>query len=99
MRKILILPALLLVAVLTSAQGNSDRQIDLRAKTSNNTSASASFRGTYNGNAQLGQASKLPIRSLLYPGATTKIYVRVVSLYDTNKKHADVGYMSDDRDQ
>ena len=99
MRKILFILAVLFVAALGLAQVDSDRQIDLRAKTSNNTSASASFHGMYNGNAQLGQVSKLPIRSLLYPGATTKIYVRVVSFFDTNKKHVDVGYMSDNRDQ
>src|SRR6185369_4158002 len=97
MRKLFHILPVLLVAALSSAQV--DSQIDLRAKTSNNTSASTSFRGMYNGNAQLGQVSKLPIRSLLYPGATTKIYVRVVSFFDTNKKHIDVGYLSDNRDQ
>lgn len=71
----------------------------LESRTANNTSTSASFRGMYNGNAQLGQVSKLPIRSLLYPGATTKIYARVVSFFDQNKKHVDIGYLSDNRDQ
>ena len=52
-----------------------------------------------NGNTALSQVSKLPIRSLLYPGATTKIYVRVVSFFDQNKKHVDIGYLSDNRDQ
>src|ERR1043165_6052258 len=99
MRKTFFIFTALFVAVLASAQVDSEKQIDLRAKTSNNTSTSASFRGMYNGNAQLGQVSKLPIRSLLYPGATTKIYARVVSFFDQNKKHADVGYLSDDRDQ
>ena len=99
MRKIFLIFPALLVTALALARVDADRQVDLRAKTSNNTSASASFRGMYNGNAQLGQVSKLPIRSLLYPGATTKIYVRVVSFFDQNKKHADIGYLSDDRDQ
>src|SRR5215470_15258491 len=99
MRKIFLIFPALLVTAMALAQVDSDRQADLRAKTSNNTSASASFRGMYNGNAQLGQVSKLPIRSLLYPGATTKIYVRVVSFFDQNKKHVDVGYLSDNRDQ
>ena len=99
MRKTFLTLTALFVATLASAQVDSDKQIDLRAKTSNNTSASASFHGMYNGNAQLGQVSKLPVRSLLYPGATTKIYVRVVSFFDQNKKHADVGYLSDDRPQ
>lgn len=52
-----------------------------------------------NGNAQLGHVSKLPIRSLLYAGSTTKIYARVVSFFNQNQKHIDVGYRSDNRDQ
>src|ERR1051326_2494330 len=99
MRKMFLIFPALLVTALALAQVDADRQVDLRAKTSNNTSASASFRGMYNGNAQLGQVSKLPIRSLLYPGATTKILVRVVSFFDQNKKHIDVGYLSDNREQ
>src|ERR1051325_7168103 len=99
MRKIfLILPALLVTA-LALAQVDADRQVDLRTKTSNNTSAGASFRGMYNGNAQPGHVSKLPIRSLLYPGATTKIYARVVAFFDQNKKHVDIGYRSDNREE
>ena len=87
---------LCLLASVSLAQVNSTT---LESRTANNTSTSASFRGMYNGNAQLGQVSKLPIRSLLYPGATTKIYARVVSFFDQNKKHVDIGYLSDNRDQ
>jgi hypothetical protein len=53
----------------------------------------------YNGNAKPGHVSKLPIRSLLYPGATTKIYARIVPFFDQNTKHVDVGYRSDNRSQ
>src|SRR6185369_13272583 len=87
---------LCLLASVSLAQVNSTT---LESRTANNTSTSASFRGMYNGNPQLGQVSKLPIRSLLYPGSTTKIYARVVSFFDQNKKHVDIGYLSDNRDQ
>ena len=91
------IPVLLcLLASVSLAQVNSTT---LESRTANNTSTSASFRGMYNGNPQLGQVSKLPIRSLLYPGSTTKIYARVVSFFDQNKKHVDIGYLSDNRDQ
>lgn len=52
-----------------------------------------------NGNTAPSHVSKLPIRSLLYPGANTKIYARVVSFFNQNSKHVDIGYRSDDRDQ
>jgi len=42
--------------------------------------------------------SRLPIRSLLYPGATTKIYVRVMPWFG-DSKHVQVGYRSDDAGQ
>ncbi|HEX2331165.1 MAG TPA: endo-1,3-alpha-glucanase family glycosylhydrolase [Candidatus Angelobacter sp.] len=42
--------------------------------------------------------SRLPIRSLLYPGATTKIYVRVMPWFG-DSKHVQVGYRSDDARQ
>ena len=47
------------------------------AETVNNTSTSNSFIGTSNGNPAPRGISKIPLRELLYPGATTKIYVHV----------------------
>ncbi len=70
----------------------------LRAETSNNTSAPNSFRGLPNGNAPAGNVSKLPLRSLLYEGATTRIWVRWMPWWG-DKGHIDIGYYSDDRDQ
>jgi hypothetical protein len=42
--------------------------------------------------------SRLPIRSLLYSGATTKIYVRLMPWFG-DSKHIQVGYRSDDPQQ
>src|SRR5205823_8590603 len=64
----------------------------------NNTSASARYRGEGNGNAPPSQVSKLPIRSLLYPGAQTRIYVRYMPWFG-DPHHRDVGYRSDNRQQ
>jgi hypothetical protein len=71
----------------------------LKAQTANNTSASAAFQGMSNGNAPPSHVSKLPLRSLLYSGATTKIYARVVPFFLKSQKHVNVGYQSDDLGQ
>jgi Glycosyl hydrolase family 71 len=42
--------------------------------------------------------SRVPVRSLLYPGATTKIYVRLMPWFGDNR-HIQVGYHSDDARQ
>jgi Glycosyl hydrolase family 71 len=65
----------------------------LQALTANNTSAVRQISG-----AELGNISKLPIRSLLYPGATTKILVHYMGWFGS-AKHKDVGYRSDDPNQ
>jgi hypothetical protein len=43
-----------------------------------NTSADPDFKGMFNGNAPAGPVSKQPVRSLLYAGAETKIYARLM---------------------
>jgi hypothetical protein len=86
--------------VLATAQsGRISPSTTLQAETSNNTSASSSFRGLSNGTPPPRHVSKLPTRSLLYAGATTKIYARVVPFFGQDKKHVDVGYRSDDRSE
>ena len=70
----------------------------LPAETANNTSAAPTFFGQQNGNAGAGNISKLPIRSLLYPGATTKIYAHVEPWWGSSK-HPDIGYSSHDPEQ
>jgi hypothetical protein len=70
----------------------------LAAQSANNTSASSSFTGTSNGNVAPKSVSKLPIRSLLYPGSTTKIYVHVQPWWGKGG-HINIGYDSADQAQ
>src|SRR5712691_8544070 len=66
----------------------------LQAETGNNTSTANSFAGQANGNARAGNVSKLPIGSLLYSGATTKIYATWLGWFGQSN-HTNVGYVSD----
>jgi hypothetical protein len=75
--------------------GLAAQETSLQSLTANNTSA---VEGSNNGNAQPASVSKLPIRSLLYPGASTKIFVRLM-LWWGDAKHVNIGYRSDDRKQ
>jgi hypothetical protein len=69
-------------------------QISLSAVSSQNSSASPGYlKG-----APYTNVSKLPIASLLYPGATTKIYVRFMPWFG-EKNHTLAGYNSDDPQQ
>jgi hypothetical protein len=70
----------------------------LAAETGNNTSAAGSFLAQTNGNAGATNVSKLPIRSLLYPGSTTKIYAHLVAWFG-GSGHMNVGYNSADPSQ
>jgi hypothetical protein len=65
----------------------------LAAETGNNTAAADSFAGLPNGNIAASNISKEPLRSLLYPGATTKIYVHHMPWFG-GKNHVSVGYES-----
>jgi phage baseplate assembly protein gpV len=70
----------------------------LSAETGNNTSAADSFAAQTNGNAAAANVSKLPIRTLLYPGSATKIYAHLVAWFGSSG-HMDVGYNSADPNQ
>jgi len=70
----------------------------LQAETGNNTSTANSFSSQTNGNAQAANVSKLPIGSLLYSGATTKIYAHWLSWFGQSN-HMNVGYVSDSATQ
>lgn len=70
----------------------------LAAETGNNTSAAITFTAQTNGNAGAGNVSKMPIRSLLYDGANTKIYAHWMPWFG-NSSHMNVGYSSDDPSQ
>ncbi len=67
----------------------------LAAETGNNTSTANSFSTQSNGNLGASNVSKAPISSLLYPGATTKIYAHFMPWFGANG-HMDIGYKSAD---
>ncbi len=67
----------------------------LTAETSNNTSTAATFVTQTNGNLGASNISKVPTRSLLYPGSTTKIYAHFMPWFGFGD-HMNVGYISTD---
>src|SRR5881227_758102 len=67
----------------------------LRAQTSNNTSSSNSFTTQSNGNRGAANISKVDVHSLLYSGATTKIYAHLMVWFG-QANHMNVGYSSSD---
>ena len=86
--KLKLLKLVLYLAVFSAA---SFAQISIQALTAPNTSASPNYGANRN-------VSKLPISSLLYPGATSKIYVRFMPWFG-EKNHTLAGYHSDDPQQ
>ena len=70
----------------------------LSAQTSNNTSAAGNFVSQSNGNRGAGNISKIDTHTLLYPGATTKIYAHLL-LWFGQSSHMNVGYSSTDPTQ
>lgn len=79
--------------------GRNPRPTTLELETRNNTSASDKFRGMENGNLPPSHVSKLPLRSMLYPGANATILARVVPFFLPSQKHVDIGYNSGDERQ
>jgi PKD repeat protein len=67
----------------------------LAAETSNNTSTADSFTAQTNGNIGASNISKVPTRTLLYPGSTAKIYAHLVPWFGFGD-HMNVGYTSSD---
>ena len=92
-----------LTALLTACGGGSHTAIPtgsipaanttLQAETGNNTSTANSFPGQKNGNAAPANVSKLPLTSLLYGGANTKIYATWLGWFGL-PNHISVGYNS-----
>jgi hypothetical protein len=70
----------------------------LALETSNNTSTANGFSSQTNGNAAPSNVSKVDIHSLLYSGATTKIYAHLM-LWFGGSNHMNVGYSSTDAQQ
>jgi PKD repeat protein len=67
----------------------------LAIETGNNTSAAGSFATQNNGNSRAANVSKVSLRTLLYPGSTTRIYAHLLPWFG-QPKHMSVGYNSDD---
>src|SRR5579864_729115 len=67
----------------------------LAAQTANNTSAENSFVTQTNGNAGAANVSKVDVHSLLYSGASTKVYAHLM-LWFGPPNHMNVGYSSTD---
>jgi PKD repeat protein len=67
----------------------------LSAETSNNTSAANTFISQRNGNLGATNISKVSMRTLLYPGSTTKLYVHYMPWFGKTN-HMNVGYNSSD---
>ncbi len=63
----------------------------LAAQTANNTSAANSFATQSNDNRGAGNISKVDIHTLLYSGATTKVYAHMV-LWFGQSNHMNIGY-------
>ncbi|PYX94664.1 MAG: hypothetical protein DMG67_00960, partial [Acidobacteria bacterium] len=70
----------------------------LAIESGNNTSTAGSFTAQSNGNAGPANVSKVSLRSLLYPGATTKIYAHFMAWFG-GANHMNVGYSSADPGQ
>lgn len=67
----------------------------LAAQSANNTSAANSFVNQSNGNLGSGNISKVDVHSLLYSGATTKVYSHLMVWFG-GSNHMNVGYSSTD---
>jgi hypothetical protein len=67
----------------------------LAAQTSNNTSTANTFTTQSNGNVGAGNVSKIDVHSLLYPGASTKVFAHLM-LWWGKSSHIDIGYNSTD---
>jgi PKD repeat protein len=86
---------IVLSSLLASAGTAFKATTTLAAETSNNTSAANSFTTQTNNNLGASNISKAPIRSLLYPGSTAKIYAHLVPWFGFGD-HMNVGYVSSD---
>jgi len=98
---------LIILLVLKSACAQAPITTTLHALTSNNTSASDTFPGTFNGNAVPGNISPLPITTLLPTGDKTRYISHLVPFFSLGcgagakmcKGHFIVGYEQDDAAQ
>ncbi|MGA8439025.1 MAG: endo-1,3-alpha-glucanase family glycosylhydrolase [Candidatus Sulfotelmatobacter sp.] len=70
----------------------------LTAQTANNTSAANSFQTQPNGNLGANNVSKVDVHTLLYSGASTKVFAHML-LWFGEPNHMNIGYSSTDANQ
>ena len=90
-------PSLIFLVIATALCVAQNANVPISCELPNNSSASSRYRGGRS-NAAPSNVSKLPIRQLLYPGSTTRIFTRYMPWFG-DPKHRDVGYHSDDREE
>src|SRR5215813_4189598 len=91
----IFLTVLVFVTSLAFAGTQFNPTTTLTAQTSNNTSAANTFVTQTNGNTGAANVSKMPTRSLLYPGSTARIYAHFLPWFGFGD-HMNVGYASND---
>jgi hypothetical protein len=96
-RRLWAVSAVLLLAPLASVEGQLTMTptTTLSAQTVNNTSAASTFATQSNGNLGATNISKIDVHSLLYPGASTKVFAHLM-LWFGKSDHMNIGYSSTD---
>jgi Glycosyl hydrolase family 71 len=82
----------------SGSSGSSGNTVLLSSVTGNNTSAANGFQTQSNGNLGANNVSKVNIHSLLYSGATTKVFVQYL-LWFGQADHMNIGYTSNNATQ
>ena len=90
MRKILALCGALLISVAAFGSTAFQPTTTLAQETGNNTNLTSSFTGTTNGDVKPGNISKVDIHTLLYTGATTKVFAHYMPWWD-GSGHVSIG--------
>jgi len=82
----------------SSSGASASSPVPLSAESGNNTSAANSFTAQSNGNLGANNVSKVNIHTLLYSGATTKVFAQYL-LWFGQSDHMNVGYTSNNATQ
>ena len=90
MRKILALTGALLIAVAAFGSTAFQPTTTLTIESGNNTNLTSGFTGTTNGDVMPGNISKVDIHTLLYAGATTKVFAHYMPWWG-GSGHAKIG--------
>ncbi len=98
MRRLFSAAVIVVVLVSAGLAQNLTPTTTLTLETSNNTSTANTYFDQQNGNAGARNVSKVPTRTLLYPGSTTKLIAHVEPWWGKGS-HIDIGYSSQDPGQ